>query len=378
MRGKITDKSREMLVRLSGIVRYGLVAAVAFGSVVAYGQDVASSGGKKLTTIVIDPGHGGKDPGAIGSKFREKNVVLNVSLKLGKMLNDSIPDLKVAYTRDDDTFVPLNERAEFAIKNSADIFVSIHANSSKNKTVYGSETFLLGQHRSKENLEVAQKENSVITLEEDYTSKYEGFDPSQPESVITFAGMQSDYINKSIDMAVLVQKGFESKGRADRGVKQAGFLVLRQVPMPSVLIELGFISNRAEEAYMASDTGSVALAGAIYGAIKSFKEEYDGRVAVMRHEEKKPKVELWPEGVNFRVQVAAASKAQVIDTLGYGPQSREVVKGVTRYMVGICKSVDEVEKVKDGLKEKYPDCFVVAYDGKERISVRAAKKRLKK
>ena len=367
-----------MLVRLSGIVRYGLVAAVAFGSVVAYGQDVASSGGKKLTTIVIDPGHGGKDPGAIGSKFREKNVVLNVSLKLGKMLNDSIPDLKVAYTRDDDTFVPLNERAEFAIKNSADIFVSIHANSSKSKTVYGSETFLLGQHRSKENLEVAQKENSVITLEEDYTSKYEGFDPSQPESVITFAGMQSDYINKSIDMAVLVQKGFESKGRADRGVKQAGFLVLRQVPMPSVLIELGFISNRAEEAYMASDTGSVALAGAIYGAIKSFKEEYDGRVAVMRHEEKKPKVELWPEGVNFRVQVAAASKAQVIDTLGYGPQSREVVKGVTRYMVGICKSVDEVEKVKDGLKEKYPDCFVVAYDGKERISVRAAKKRLKK
>ncbi len=367
-----------MLVRLSGIVKYGLVAAVAFGSVVAYGQDVASSGGKKLTTIVIDPGHGGKDPGAIGSKFREKNIVLNVSLKLGKMLNDSIPDLKVAYTRDDDTFVPLNERAEFAIKNSADIFVSIHANSSKNKTVYGSETFLLGQHRSKENLEVAQKENSVITLEEDYTSKYEGFDPSQPESVITFAGMQSDYINKSIDMAVLVQKGFESKGRADRGVKQAGFLVLRQVPMPSVLIELGFISNRAEEAYMASDTGSVALAGAIYDAIKSFKEEYDGRMAVMRHEERKPKVELWPEGVNFRVQVAAASKAQVIDTLGYGPQSREVVKGVTRYMVGICKSVDEVEELKEGLKKRYPDCFVVAYDGKERISVRAAKKRLKK
>ncbi len=370
-----------MKLRIGKLAIYGIVAALLGSCVNAGAQDSSLSGGRKLTTLIIDPGHGGKDPGAIGSKFREKNVVLSVALKLGKMLNDSLPELKVVYTRDKDVFVPLNERAEVAIKNSADIFISIHANSSTNKTVFGAETFLLGQHRSKENLEVAKKENSVITLEDDYTSKYEGFDPSQPESIITFANMQSDYINKSIDMAVLVQDGFKACNRTDRGVKQAGFLVLRQVPMPSVLIELGFISNKEEESYMASAEGSMELAHAIFVAIRKFKSEYDGRQAVMRHDVQKPaaaKVNLWPEGVNFRVQVAAASKPQQIDTLSFGPLSTQVENGITKYMVGICDSFDEIQKIKEALEVKYPDCFIVAYDSKEKISVRTAKKRAKK
>lgn len=370
-----------MKPRIGKLAIYGIIAALLGSCVSAGAQDNALSGGRKLTTLIIDPGHGGKDPGAIGSKFREKNVVLSVALKLGKMLNDSLPELKVVYTRDKDVFVPLNERAEVAIKNSADIFISVHANSSTNKTVFGAETFLLGQHRSKENLEVAKKENSVITLEDDYTSKYEGFDPSQPESVITFANMQSDYINKSIDMAVHVQDGFKACNRTDRGVKQAGFLVLRQVPMPSILIELGFISNKEEENYMASAEGSMELAHAIFCAIRKFKSEYDGRQAVMRHDTptpKAPKVNLWPDGVNFRVQVAAASKPQTIDTLSFGPLSTQVENGITKYMIGISDSFDEILKIKEGLEVKYPDCFIVAYDSKEKISVRTAKKRAKK
>lgn len=336
-------------------------------------------GGKKLSTIVLDPGHGGKDPGALGRRFREKNIVLDVALRLGKMLGDSIPDLKVVFTRQKDVFVPLDERAKTAIGNSADLFISIHANSSMNRDVFGAETFLLGQHRSKENLEVAQKENSVITLEDDYSSKYEGFDPTQPESVITFAGMQSDYINKSIDMAVLVQSQFGELGRADRGVKQAGFLVLRQVPMPSVLVELGFISNAEEEAYMASAKGAAQLATALFEAIRSFKAGYDGRQVVVKtkKDEKRP-VDLWPAGVNFRVQVAASTRAVEIAPPAHAPVSTVADGAVTKYMVGICATAEEAQELKNSLKSKFPDCFVVAFDGKEKISMRSAKKRQKR
>ena len=362
-------------------IRLSAISTLAIIPIFASAQAPQTAEGKKLTTIILDPGHGGKDPGAIGSKHREKNIVLDIALKLGKILHDSIPQLKVVYTRDKDTFVPLDQRAATAIKNSADLFISIHANSSNNKSVFGPETFLLGQHRSKENLEVAQKENAVITLEDDYSSKYEGFDPSQPESVITFAGMQSDYINKSIDMAVLLQNAFKNCNRADRGVKQAGFLVLRQVPMPSVLIELGFISNKDEEAYMASEKGGEELAQAIFQSVKQFKAAYDDRQAVVKTEKPKkkaPKVDLWPASVNFRVQVAAASKPQQIDTLNFTPLSTQTENGITRYMVGICKTQEEAKQIKEALETKYPDCFVVAFEGKERISLRSAKKKLKK
>lgn len=358
-----------------------MALGLTLATIVCGGQVVAQQrNGKKLSTVVIDPGHGGKDPGAIGSKFREKNVVLSVALKLGKMIKDSLPELNVVYTRDKDVFVPLDKRAETAVKNSADIFISIHANSSSNKTVYGAETFLLGQHRSKENLEVAQKENSVITLEEDYTKKYEGFDPTQPESIITFASLQSDYINKSVDMAVMIQKGFAASGRSDRGVKQAGFLVLREVPMPSVLVELGFISNKEEETYMASAEGSMKLASAIFDAIRKFKAEYDGRQVVLKTEPTKPtpkKVNLWPDGINFRVQVVASGKAREVDTLTFSPLSSVSESGVIKYMVGLCRNEDEALKIKEGLKSRYPDCFIVAFNGKEKISLRSARRKLR-
>ncbi len=352
-------------------------------SVFSQNSAVENSNGRSLSTIVIDPGHGGKDPGAIGSKYKEKTIVLEVAKRVGALLRDSLPDVKVVFTRDSDVFIPLDQRAKIAAVNSADIFISIHANSSKNRQVAGSETFLLGQHRSKENLEVAQKENSVVTLEDDYTTKYEGFDPAQPESIITFAGLQSDYINKSIDMAVSIQNGFENLGRVNRGVKQAGFLVLRQVAMPSVLIELGFISNAEEEMYMASPSGAAELATSIYRSIKSFKSSFDGRKVVMKHSAEKvstptkTSVDLWPNGVNFRVQVAATRNVANVDTTGLTPLSKIEEDGIVKYMVGICKSFEDAQKLQEELKSKYSGCFIVAFEGKNKLSVRNARKKIK-
>lgn len=365
-------------------LKYGLFASIllaAWQNAAVAQEARANSRSKELTTIILDPGHGGKDPGAIGRRSREKDIVLNVAKKVGRLLNDSLPNLNVVFTRKSDVFIPLDQRAKTAASNNADIFVSIHANSSKDKTVTGAETYLLGQHRSKDNLEVAQKENSVVTLEENYETKYEGFDPTQPESIITFAGLQSDYINKSIDMAVLLQKGFTNLGRADRGVRQAGFLVLRQVAMPSVLIELGFISNAEEEKYMMSEDGAQKMAESIYFAIKAFKSNYDGRKVVIKTEDKagvKPervKIDLWPSGVNFRVQVAATRSSVTVDSLGFSPVSSISDGGVTKYMVGIVTSFEEAQKMQESLKAKYPGCFLVAFDGKEKIPLRAAKRK---
>lgn len=366
-------------------LKYGLLASlllVATCKTVVAQEVNGNARSKELTTIILDPGHGGKDPGALGRKSKEKDIVLNVAKRVGKLLNDSLPSIKVVFTRKTDVFIPLDQRAKTAASNSADIFVSIHANSTKDRTVTGAETYLLGQHRSKDNLEVAQKENSVVTLEENYETKYEGFDPTQPESIITFAGLQSDYINKSIDMAVSLQKGFAKLGRADRGVRQAGFLVLRQVAMPSVLIELGFISNADEERYMASEKGSQELAESIYYSIKAFKSNYDGRKVVIKSENElappvpaKPKVDLWPAGINFRVQVAATRNKVEVDSAGVGPVSTLKDGDVTKYMVGIVANYDDAQRLLEKLKTKYPGCFLVAFDGKEKMPLRAARKK---
>lgn len=225
-------------------------------------------------TVVIDPGHGGNDPGAIGRKGKEKNINLTVALKLGNLIARNCKDTRVIFTRKTDVFIPLHRRAEIANNAKADLFISIHTNSLANRrsTVSGTETYTLGLHRTKENLEVAKKENAVILIEDNYQQQYAGFNPNSSESYIIFEFMQDQNLSQSVNLASAIQKEFKNSNRIDRGVHQAGFLVLRATSMPSVLIELGYISNQAEEQYLLSEKGSTTLAQSIYRAFLSYKE----------------------------------------------------------------------------------------------------------
>jgi N-acetylmuramoyl-L-alanine amidase len=232
----------------------------------------------KMFTVVIDAGHGGKDPGARGSTINEKVINLSVALKLGNLISEKQHDVKVIYTRKTDRFVELNERANIANRNKANLFISIHTNAiAKGKSISGTETFTIGLARSEENLDVAMRENSAILLEENYLENYEGFDPNSTESYIIFEFMQNKHMEQSISLASEIQKSFKGAKRIDRGVKQAGLLVLRKTNMPSVLVELGFITNPAEERFLKSTEGQNKLAKAIYDAFAVYKQAYSKR-----------------------------------------------------------------------------------------------------
>ena len=225
-------------------------------------------------TLVIDAGHGGKDPGAMGNGAKEKNINLAVALAFGKLVEQNCKDVKVVYTRKTDVFVELNERANIANRNKADLFISIHTNATAAKVgPQGTETYTLGMHRAADNLAVAKRENSVITLESNYEQKYEGFDPNSSESYIIFELMTDKNMESSVKLASLIQKQFRSTaGRKDKGVHQAGFLVLRATSMPSVLIELGYINNASEATYLTSTAGVNTLAKSIYNAFVAYKK----------------------------------------------------------------------------------------------------------
>ncbi|MCK7531584.1 MAG: N-acetylmuramoyl-L-alanine amidase [Marinilabiliales bacterium] len=231
--------------------------------------------------VVIDAGHGGKDPGAVGAISREKSINLAVALKAGSYITENMKDVKVIYTRKDDTFIGLAERAEVANRNKADIFISIHSNAISDKRFTGAETYVLGQSMDDANLQVAMKENSVITFEQDYQTKYEGYDPNSVESFIIFSLMQNTYLKQSTEFATMIQNQFRDRvGRKDRGVRQAGFVVLWRTTMPSVLIELGFISNAEEEKYLNSAQGQDYLASAIFRAFRDYRQTIDNRSGV--------------------------------------------------------------------------------------------------
>ena len=225
-------------------------------------------------TLVIDAGHGGKDPGAMTRTAKEKNINLAVALAFGKLVEQNCKDVKVVYTRKTDVFVELDERANIANRAKADLFISIHTNATAAKVgPQGTETYTLGMHRAADNLAVAKRENSVITLENNYEQKYEGFDPNSSESYIIFELMQDKNMESSVKLAGLIQKQFRSyAGRVDKGVHQAGFLVLRATSMPSVLIELGYINNPSEATYLTSISGVNALAKSIYNAFVAYRK----------------------------------------------------------------------------------------------------------
>jgi N-acetylmuramoyl-L-alanine amidase len=232
--------------------------------------------GFKLETIVIDPGHGGRDPGTSGKKTKEKDIALKISLKLGEYIEKNLPGVKVIYTRKDDRYVALDERAEMANRQKAQLFICIHANSLPGAPAYGTETYVMGLHKDKGNFEVAKRENEVILMDENYKERYEDFDPKSPESYILFTLSQSAYHESSLKFAQKLEQQFKIKaGRFSRGVKQAGFLVLWRTAMPSVLIETGFLSNGKEEGFLASDSGQDLIASGIYRAFKDYKTEIE-------------------------------------------------------------------------------------------------------
>lgn len=230
-----------------------------------------------IKRIIIDAGHGGKDPGAIGSFSKEKDIVLAIALKLGNIIKENLKDIEVIYTRTTDVFIPLYMRSEIANKNDADLFISIHVNSQKSgRNAYGTETYIMGPHTSERNLEIATKENSVILLEENHEEKYEGFDPNSPESYILFSLYQNAYLKNSLKLADLIENQFKNRvQRHSRGVKQAGLLVLWRSAMPSVLVEVGFISNPTEEKYLNKEINQTYIASAIFRAIRDYKQEVE-------------------------------------------------------------------------------------------------------
>lgn len=230
----------------------------------------------KVDVVVIDAGHGGKDPGTRGKKALEKDVSLKIALKLGNYIEKNFPDVKVIYTRKTDKFLELVDRADIANKNKADLFICIHANSLPGSKAYGTETFVMGLHKDESNFEVAKRENSVILMEENYEERYEGFDPTSPESYILFSLTQSAFQQSSLLFAQKIEEQFKTRvGRTSRGVKQAGFMVLWRTSMPSVLVETGFLSNSTEEQFLAGEEGQNLIASGIYRAFKEYKSEVE-------------------------------------------------------------------------------------------------------
>lgn len=232
----------------------------------------------KMTKIVLDAGHGGRDPGNIGSRSKEKDINLAVTLLVGKYIEEYLPDVEIIYTRKDDSFPELKERPIIANKNKAHLFVSIHSNSAANRSAYGTETWVMGMKHFDANFDIVKRENSVILLEDNYEENYEGFDPSSPESYMMFNLMSKAYFENSVTLAGNVEAQFKDRvGRKSRGVKQGPFYVLWTPSMPSVLVELGFLSNSNEERFLMSKQGQEYMASAIFRSIRDYKESIEAR-----------------------------------------------------------------------------------------------------
>ncbi len=332
----------------------------------------------KPFTIVIDPGHGGKDTGATGTgKYKkefEKDIVLSVGLMVRDKLKKQMPDVKVIMTRDTDKFVELFERGAIANRAQADLFVSIHANSAGYKAE-GTETYVLGIHRNKTNLEVAKRENAVILLEDDYETNYD-YDPNAPESVIGLTLMQEDFLEMSKRLAHLVEESYGKVGkRKNRGVKQAGFIVLHQTYMPSILTEIGFLSNSREEVFLHSKKGQEKIAASIVDGIIRYKDELDKISNIDEPGETDTISEKRIiKGVTFKVQIAsAARKVETVPSNFKGLKGVEAVKvgKYYKYYYGKTSDYNQIVRMREeAVKKGYEGAFVVAFKGKERLSVR--------
>ena len=340
--------------------------------------------------VVLDAGHGGKDYGAVYHGNIEKNIALKTTLRVGAILEKD-PQIDVIYTRKSDVFIELQQRANIANKSKGSIFVSMHCNANKNQAASGNETYVMGITRNASNLEVAKNENEVVTLETDYKIKYDGFDPNSPESVIGISILQEEHLDQSIELAGRVQEFFTKKtDNKNRGVKQAGFLVLRQITMPRVLVEMGFVSNKEEGEFLNSEEGQEKLAEAIAGAIMDYKNEFFSPSNNDNKEEDKkeetivkeiPKKEVpvkTPEkivdkGIVFKIQISASTKELATtpsNFKGLSPISVESTGSLYKYFYASEKNYDAAKQKLEEAKQKgYSTAFIVAYKDGIKISV---------
>ena len=375
----------------------------------------------KRFTLVIDPGHGGHDAGALGAISKEKNINLAVALRFGKYVEQNLPEVRVIYTRKTDVFIPLNERANIANRANADLFISVHTNAlPAGKVARGFETYTLGMHRAKDNLDVAMRENSVISMEKDYQQRYQGFDPRSSESYIIFEFIQGKNMERSVELARMIQRGVcDGANRPDKGVHQAGFLVLRETSMPGCLIELGFITTPDEERLLNDDGRVDDIARSIYEAFARYKNKYDRSVSVpyraknseevnlpkiVPDQEPAPKTRVvtrveQPKREEAKREVKKAEpkkeskKAEVADAPVFKLQifvgSRTLRKGdahfkgetdydsfqegnLVKYTLGASTNYNEIYRLRKEKLEKFPEAFIIAFKNGQKYDVNQA------
>ncbi len=388
--------------------------------------------GDGVTKVVIDAGHGGKDPGCVGTKTKEKDIALSIALKIGNYIEKNYSDVTVIYTRHDDKFIELFQRAEIANKNKADLFISIHCNASPSANSYGVETYVMGLHKSEANLSVAKKENSSILLEDNYKKKYAGFDPNSPESYIIFSLFQNAYLDRSLNIASKIENKFAQNGRTDRGVKQAGFLVLWKTYMPSMLVEVGFLSNREEEVFLDSEKGQNTIAFSIFKAFKEYKDELEGTTQSANNKQqtinetannlKQPTISKLLSSDTFKKSIVDSSRITIVNkpkTVSKINVKDSIIKpaipitlvifkvqfysaatekskkskefkglegvgsyfenGLYKYTVGNESNLDDAKKILKHAKEVgFKDAFIIAFVNEQKIGISEALKLINK
>ena len=396
---------------------------------------MTSLAANKRFTLVIDPGHGGHDAGALGAISKEKNINLAVALRFGKYVEQNLPEVRVIYTRKTDVFIPLNERANIANRANADLFISVHTNAlPAGKVARGFETYTLGMHRAKDNLDVAMRENSVISMEKDYQQRYQGFDPRSSESYIIFEFIQGKNMERSVDLARMIQRGVcDGANRPDKGVHQAGFLVLRETSMPGCLIELGFITTPDEERLLNNDSRVDDIARGIYEAFAKYKNKYDKSVSVpyrasdsedvnipkiVPDQEPAPKTRVVTRGKQPKREEATpeqpkrevkkqepkkdvkkqepkkeVKKAEIADAPVFKLQifvgSRNLRKGdahfkgetdydsfqegnLVKYTLGASTNYNEIYRLRKEKLDKFPEAFIIAFKNGQKYDVNQA------
>lgn len=347
----------------------------------------------KIRTVVLDAGHGGHDSGAAYGGILEKDITLNVVLKLGKMISEAYPDVRVVYTRSTDVFVPLSQRGIIANKAKGDLFISVHVNAAPNSVAEGTETFTLGLHKNAASLAVAQKENSVITLEDDYKKDYGDFSPNDPESYIMFSMGQQGYIRESIELSHLIQTHYKKHLKnTDRGIKQAGFLVLWRASMPSVLTELSFLSNPSDRSVLKSGDGQTKYAKALFGAFSEYKKSAE-KSFEYSIKEKEPLTAASaglkmfengvPEGTFYTLQLMSSRGKVERNKRNFGDYTSDIIEvydnNYYKYFVGLLGSHQEILSLRSKIRSwKYKDAYEMGFHEGKVVKASEIKKILKK